>query len=1182
MLKLFTKLWRWLKSLFVRPSPPKPATPPPELSDLEWENILGKLLEEVVQGKSWGQLQGFLVGKKVDKERLASWLQRFGERWLDQPELHQELAQRLVRLGAVATGELGVVARRLGGDLLVSLQLESSVTAGSSNGEQESEPVVSSASGGLESSGVQALIDQYIQQYQAGDYQGAWDAINRATQMYPNEPIGWQARGELMKIFQQYGEALASFDQVIKLQPDFYPAWYSRGDVLNTLGQINEVLASFDQVIKLQPDYYQAWYNRGNVLRELGQYQEALASYDQAIKLQPDYYQAWYNRGNVLRELGQYQEALASFDQVIKLRPDEHLAWGNRGFVLEDLGQYQEALASYDQAIKLRPDEHLAWGNRGNVLRELGQYQEALASYDQTLKLQPDFYQAWANRGIAAGKIFNYAPFEQHLFIPQFRLEVTNAPQQLIPSIEATDWEQHLTQFQASLRTSTELLLNTFSHSDAPELIAKIQQSPSVELSQLIRKHPPAELIEFIQQPLSEVVIAKLEQDFLFHPPQFNSQLNQRGYEGKLASFQAELDKAICRDTHPEGWGILHHEIGKAHYFRGQEDVNASSFWRKAKDSYKEALKTLKPPEFEELHLEVLQDLIRVLRELHDIELNSRDIEEARELNRQGADLLRKMLAAPQRTEYQKQKLALKSAVFDQLTVDFALQSGDILGAFTLAERGKNTCLRWLLERKQDLGDLGNGERDGCATGDLRQLDIVADSNTAAIYWHLSPSTLTTFVILPGVAVPIVVERQIVPNQNEQRSPSLLQFLAWEKWLSNWNEQYQAYGNPKADVGKGNVGAKHLGDSSSVTPKISNPNASPSESFNHSWRTQMEGNLEELKTILNIDAIAQYLENHQIEHLILIPHRDLHRLPLHYFFDNFTCTYLPSIQYHVSQSQQQTTEEGKSQLLLVENPDSTPEINSKAKQLVGLPFAEVEAAIIRNVWIDWKTREIEVLDDKPTQKLLLPPASCLLPSINTIENQAATKEQVQQSLSQPHQVFHFTGHGAYNSTNPAKSCLFLSGKDRLTLLDIINLDLSSYQLICLAACETAVTGNQTITDEYVGLVSAFLRAGATHVISTLWTVESAASALLMVEFYQQLETGQPPAAALKAAQSWLKTATRDQLIAWLDLAIAKLYDEPAPRLVLEDRREVISRMDKNHIPFSHPYYWAAFSISGVT
>ena len=48
--------------------------------------------------------------------------------------------------------------------------------------------------------------------------------------------------------------------------------------------------------------------------------------------------------------------------------------------------------------------------------------------------------------------------------------------------------------------------------------------------------------------------------------------------------------------------------------------------------------------------------------------------------------------------------------------------------------------------------------------------------------------------------------------------------------------------------------------------------------------------------------------------------------------------------------------------------------------------------------------------------------------------------------------------------------------------------------------------------------SAFLHAGASHVVATLWPVEDRATAALMERFYQAYAAGGDPAAALAAAQ----------------------------------------------------------------
>lgn len=84
----------------------------------------------------------------------------------------------------------------------------------------------------------------------------------------------------------------------------------------------------------------------------------------------------------------------------------------------------------------------------------------------------------------------------------------------------------------------------------------------------------------------------------------------------------------------------------------------------------------------------------------------------------------------------------------------------------------------------------------------------------------------------------------------------------------------------------------------------------------------------------------------------------------------------------------------------------------------------------------------------------------------------------------------------------------------LTAAEIAALDLNA-DLVVLSACDT---GRGRITgDGVVGLPRAFLAAGAENVVVSLWQVPDAATAELMVSFYQQLTQGQDQANALRTA-----------------------------------------------------------------
>ncbi|BCL34116.1 tetratricopeptide repeat protein [Nostoc sp. MS1] len=1074
---MLKRLWQWFKRLLRRllGSQKLPVSPPvreterveaPQLTDAEYESIFLQLLAGVNdEGWSRGRVQGFLDAKPINEAALVGWLQGFGQRLLASLTPNDELARRMVQLAVLNVGEVGDVAGEIGRRLQEGGERNHTDAEDTEEGETNNQ----FNSGELDA---EDWFNQGVALANLGLYEQAIASYDKAIEIKRDFSDAWQNRGVALRQLGRYEEANASFNtaftQVLQftIKPDDYKTWFNLGLALGNLGQYKQAISSFDKALNIQQDYYQAWYNRGVALKNLGEYEQAIASYDKALEIQPDYYQAWHNRGNALGNLEEYEQAIASYDKALEIQPDYYQAWHNRGNALGNLEEYEQAIASYDKALEIQPDYYQAWHNRGNALGNLGEYQQEIASYDKALEIQPDYYQAWHNRGNALDDLGQWeeaiASFDKALKIQSddYQAWLNKG----IALYHLGQWEEAIASYDYSLSIKAD--------DHATWINRGVAVGNSVSCNEFL-----ALCNYFARQ---------------------NPHLNQRGYEGSLISYEEGL-KYCQRDTYPEGWGLLHQAIGNAHYFRGKEDSRPRSYWRKAVTSYNEALKTLTPSDFPELHLEVLQNLIRVHSDLG-------ETTEAAELQRQATDILRRLLDEPNRSDKSKKQLALKFAWLRQLTVDLAVQSGELLQAVELAEQGKNACLSWLLDEWSD-------EISSPSYSQMRQL---LNPTTAIIYWHLSFYALHTFILKHDTPEPILLKESQLTEENGviRQAQRLRNF---EDWLKNWNQQYTDNRKGKKDEEAG------------------------------TWRDNLPQMLSILADILNIKAIVEEIPD--IQQLILIPHRDLHRLPIHAIFPpQYTISYLPSAQIGINLQQLQPTNLKsipESSLLSVEHPES-----------IGYPsleFAQIESQVI----------------------------SQMFPHPHRMGSEEVTKRALLNALPQGYNIFHFTGHGEYNFHNPALSFLALAGEDRLTLADIRNFDLTSYQLVSLAACETAITGNHTITSEYVGLVSGFMGCGVAHVLSTLWTVESEASAVVMMRFYQLLQQGKSAAVALVETIQWLRNLTNAELAEWYADEINNLPEGALRRFWLRRLENLKNQQKPGNQLYNHPYFWAAFTITGI-
>jgi predicted O-linked N-acetylglucosamine transferase (SPINDLY family) len=174
---------------------------------------------------------------------------------------------------------------------------------------------------------------------QSGSFEAAVDLLRHALLLDPRCAPALSELGLALEALQRHDEALACFDRLINLKPDFIEAHYNRGNVLLASGRLEQAVASFDDMIRLDPNHVSAWNNRGNALSRLDKLEQAVASYDKALSLKPKHVSALVNRGSVLLKRADVEAAIASYDRSLAVKPDDENTLSNRIFALDFLAR---------------------------------------------------------------------------------------------------------------------------------------------------------------------------------------------------------------------------------------------------------------------------------------------------------------------------------------------------------------------------------------------------------------------------------------------------------------------------------------------------------------------------------------------------------------------------------------------------------------------------------------------------------------------------------------------------------------------------------------------------------------------------------------------------------------------------------------------------------------------------
>jgi filamentous hemagglutinin family protein len=180
-------------------------------------------------------------------------------------------------------------------------------------------------------------------------------------------------------------------------------------------------------------------------------------------------------------------------------------------------------------------------------------------------------------------------------------------------------------------------------------------------------------------------------------------------------------------------------------------------------------------------------------------------------------------------------------------------------------------------------------------------------------------------------------------------------------------------------------------------------------------------------------------------------------------------------------------------------------------------------------------------------------------------NNNATLENLKQTRqANPYGIIHMATHANFIAGATDKSYIQL-WNERLQIDQIRQLGWNDppVEMLVLSACRTALGDVQS----ELGFAGLAVQAGVKTVVASLWYVSDSATTALMAKFYEQLNSAPIKADALRQAQ--------------IAMAQGKVY-------IAEGHLQGVEGMEAIALPlgidsaqeFSHPYYWASFTMVG--
>jgi tetratricopeptide (TPR) repeat protein len=202
--------------------------------------------------------------------------------------------------------------------------------------------------------GGQDLLEQGLAAQKAKNHKQAVELLGRFVQQSPQHPEAWRARALSWMALERRPEALRDLGQGLTHNPKNIPLMLAKGKVLGELERHREAIATFTEIVVLDPANAEAYKERAENLIQEGELDRAKVDIDKAVSLAPNDPWAHHKLGMVEFSLNRPEAAVEAFSAAIRLAPDSPLFYFSRGqMYLRHLNLPDKARADFAKGCAL-------------------------------------------------------------------------------------------------------------------------------------------------------------------------------------------------------------------------------------------------------------------------------------------------------------------------------------------------------------------------------------------------------------------------------------------------------------------------------------------------------------------------------------------------------------------------------------------------------------------------------------------------------------------------------------------------------------------------------------------------------------------------------------------------------------------------------------------------------------